>query len=171
MKRTMSLGFLLIALGGSLSALEARLGVFAAPPGTLAGDLLVGGGPRWFDDSVKTELGVEGALVAGVPRLLVPLGPSWEIYLDDGWGLGAAVHVLGGYRFGDSPTLVWGGEAEVRTELSWVPGFAWGLTAGIRYVGNQWEFPIRLLFEFPLGPEDKLEHESDRDTEKTEGKS
>jgi len=168
MKRKIGLGILLFALVGSLSALEVRLGLLVAPPSTFAGDLIAAGGPEWFDDTVKTELGLEFALADGSPRILVPLGPSWEIYLADGWEFGAAVHVLGGYRFGSVPLGLWGGEAEARTEYSWVPGFAVGLTAGIRYVGSQWEFPIRLLFEFPLGPEDKLELRPDSEAEKKE---
>ncbi|MEI8092579.1 MAG: hypothetical protein WCG80_00035 [Spirochaetales bacterium] len=170
MKQTLSTFLFFFFFAGALSAFEARVGAVVSPPGTFAVDAVAEGGLELFDDSLKSELGLELGLAGMGYRALVPVGLAFETYLDGGWGWGLALHGLAGAGFSSGTTaFLWGGEAEVRTEFAWVPGLAVGLSAAVRYVGNAWEFPLHLLFELPFGPEDKLDFVLERDSSEEAG--
>jgi hypothetical protein len=169
MKHIFWSGFLLLAFVGTLPALEARVGLVLALPGTFAADAVAEGGLELFNDSVKTELGLELGYTGSAARLLIPAGLAFEEYLEEGWSAGVALHGLAGADFGAAPTFLWGGEVEARAEYAWVPGVAVGLSASARYLGSAWEFPLHVVLEIPFGPEDQLEVVTERDSPKEEG--
>ena len=155
MKYLLSLIIFLCCWTGSLSALEIRLGPVVGWK-TQAIEAVLEGPTDWFEEGIRPEVGVEVGLGPLGTQVLFPLGLTWESYGEIGLSWGVSLHGLVGTAL--TPTaFIWGAEGELRSEWSWNPGIALGLSVGVRYAGAHWDVPLHLVVEFHLADEHSLE--------------